>query len=145
MRISENHAESGERMLYFLMSAGILLILCGGYFIKREKQGEQGKGEDFQAVVEEQEQKNGEFIRLLAANQDLKIRLESVEDKLDGISTRLERPGQISEDKTVGPDYGAAACKIAEMKKKNMSVDDMAAALHMGKGEILFIQRLLEK
>ena len=128
-------------MRILLLTVGILLIVWGGYLVRKEKQGEET--ETFQEVLVEQGREKGDFIRLLAANQDLKERLESVENKLDGMAVRLEQV-RGDEPKT-DPDYGEAAYKIAEMTKKKLSVEEMATSLHMGKGEVLFIQKMLEK
>ena len=162
-------------MLYLLLSAGIFLILCGGYLMLREKRT---RGRIFREVVKDQDRENGDWVRLLAANQELKVQLKTVEKKLDGISARLDqaerqarpqaevrsRPVEVQpESQTVPPklqkgfsekpskgssvprDYREAACRIADMRKQNRSVEDMASSLHMEKGEILFIQGLLEQ
>ena len=154
-------------MLYLLLSAGIFLIVCGGYLMLREKRT---RGRIFREVVKDQDRENGDWVRLLAANQELKVQLKTVEKKLDGISARLDqaevrsRPVEVQpESQTVPPklqkgfsekpakgssvptDYREAACRIADMRKQNRSVEDMASSLHMEKGEILFIQGLLEQ
>ena len=193
-------------MLYLLLSVGVFLIVCGGYLILREKRT---RGMVFREVVKDQDRENGDWIRLLAANQELKEQMETVEKKLDGISDRLEQTGQQAKalakpqaevlskpqaevlskpqaevlpkpqaevlpkpqaevlskpqaevrfsplkgflakpsgkEPSARRDYREAACRIADMRKQNMSVEDMASSLHMEKGEILFIQGLLEQ
>ena len=177
-------------MLYLLLSVGVFLIVCGGYLILREKRT---RGMVFREVVKDQDRENGDWIRLLAANQELKTQLETMEKKLDGISDRLEQTGQQAKalakpqaevlskpqaevlpkpqaevlpkpqaevrfsplkgflakpsgkEPSARRDYREAACRIADMRKQNMSVEDMASSLHMEKGEILFIQGLLEQ
>ena len=78
-------------MLYLLLSVGVFLILCGGYLILREKRA---RGRIFREVVKDQDRENGDWIRLLAASQELKVQMETVEKKLDGISVRLGQTGQ---------------------------------------------------
>jgi len=165
-------------LLYLLLSVGVFLILCGGYLILREKRA---RGRIFREVVKSQSQENGDWIRLLAASQELKVQMETVEKKLDGISVRLGQTGQQVKSQAEVPsrsqtevpskpqtgnrsrsqerfpekpsgkglsvhrDYREAACRVADMRKQNKSVEDMASSLHMEKGEILFIQGLLEQ
>lgn len=139
-------------MLYFLIATGMILIFFGGYLIKKENKEH---GEIFQEIMEEQQKDNDGYIKLFALNYEMKDRLLSVEDKLDHILDRMEHVQQsqpnkpeyratpVRQDST--PDYEAAAIKIREMTDKNMSVEEMAAALNIGKGEVLLIQKLLEK
>lgn len=134
-------------MPYFVLALGIIMVFYGGYLIKKENKE---NVEVFQGLVEEQGRDKDEFIKLMAANEDLKVHLYHLESQLDHISAQLEqveedKAAQYQTDKPIGPDYWAAADKIAEMKRSNMSLDQIAASLNMGKGEVLLIQNLLEK
>ena len=121
-------------MPYFVLVMGIIIMFFGGYLIKKENKV---NGEAFQGLVEEQGRDKGGLLRLMAANEDLKNQLYHLESKLDQISAHLEqmevdKPATDHQaDRPIGPDYWAAANKIAEMKRSNMSVVHIAASLNM--------------
>ena len=115
-------------MPYFLLAAGLLLIVYGGFLLKKENQIH---GEGFHDLLAEQSRDREEYIKLLAGNQDLKLRLNSVEAKLDHVSDQLERMDQYQSRDF---DAGLAFDNI-----------DTGSSFNMEKGEVRFIQNLLEK
>ena len=124
---------------YFLLVIGLILIFIGGYLLKKENKV---KGESFQELLEEQNTDKTEYIKLLAGNQGLKIQLDTIEDKLEHISVQLELVGKEQYNNT---DCGTPAQMIESMESDRRSVEDKRTSLNLRKGEVRFIQDILEK
>ena len=127
-------------MPYFLLAIGFFLLLYGGYLLKKENNVQ---GEGFHELLEEQNRDREEYIKLLAGNQDLKGRLDSVETKLDYITGKMDLLHKSQPDCL---DCGGAANQIDTVKNKKLPMEgNTEPSLNMGKGEVRFIQNLLKK
>lgn len=142
-------------MIYVLLAAGIILILTG---IKLKDIEKHRRSEAFREVISVQERDNSEYIKLMAINQELLSRVGFIENKTEDIANNLaaiqrsvenilSMPAGSSNGREQGEAqaYSDAVYKIDKMMKSNMSVDEIATSLNMGKGEVLLIQRLLQK
>lgn len=142
-------------MIYLLLAIGILCILYGWQSIKKKRKLQE---ETFKKAIIKEERENGDYIKLLSTNHELKAQLSIIEDKVEevlvqienlqgvikGLKEEKENMDKLSQ-KQPERDYGEIARNIQEMTKQNKSVEEIATTLNMGKGEILFIRRLLEK
>lgn len=116
------------------------------------------KGQAFREVIIEKERDNPEYIQLLTMSHELKIQLSTIENKLEIMFLHMENiekekgkeqePQEniekISQEK-FPPEYREAAKQIEKMTKEEKSIEEIATAVNIGKGEVLFIQKLLEK
>lgn len=146
-------------MIYLLLVIGILCILYGWQPIKKKRTLQE---ETFREIIVKEEKGNGDYIKLLSTNHELKAQLSIIEDKIEDVLTQIENlqgtikglkeekenkkenMEQVSQEQ-LEKDYGKIARNIQEMTKQNKSVEKIATTLNMGKGEVLFIRRLLEK
>ncbi len=146
-------------MIYLLLVIGILCILYGWQPIKKKRTLQE---ETFREIIVKEEKGNGDYIKLLSTNHELKAQLSIIEDKIEDVLTQIENlqgtikglkeekenkkenMEQVSQEQ-LEKDYGEITRNIQEMTKQNKSVEKIATTLNMGKGEVLFIRRLLEK
>lgn len=148
-------------MLYALLIIGIVLIAYGLLLIRDEKQR---RGETFKEIIVEKEKDDSQYISLLASNQELTKKVNSIDTRMAEVLTgfvdiqdMLGRADQEShtkvdqeshtkaDDANINMEYGQLAQKIKRMLRANMAVDEIATDLNIGKGEVLLIQKLLEK
>lgn len=142
-------------MIYLLFVIGILCILYGRYLIKKKRELQE---ETFKEAIVKEEKDNGDYIKLLSTGHELKAQLSIIENKVENVLTQVENlQGNIkglkeekenteylSQEQTER-DYNEIARNIQKMTKQNKSVEEIATTLNMGKGEVLFIRRLLKK
>lgn len=151
-------------MIYILFIIGIIICIYGWRLMKKESKVHE---EAFKEVMLEQDKDNGEYIKLLTFNTEIKNKLVILEDKLNIVlketedikqihikeevlendsvlKTKMEPEGLFKEDANY-PNYNEAAIKIEKMTEENKSIEEMASALSMGKGEVLLLKRLLTK
>ncbi|HZK34592.1 MAG TPA: hypothetical protein VFD33_04710 [Bacillota bacterium] len=149
-------------MLYALIIIGIVLIAYGLLLIRDEKQR---RGETFKEIIVEKEKDDSQYISLLVSNQELAKKVNSIDTRMAEVLTgfvdiqdMLGRADQEShtkvdqeshtkadDDANTNMEYGQLAQKIKRMLRANMDVDEIATDLNIGKGEVLLIQKLLEK
>ena len=142
-------------MIYVLLAIGIILIITG---IKLKENETKRRGKAFREVMSVQERDKGEYIKLMALNQELLNRVGFIEQRTEeiinnlaliqhSVGNMLSMPddGSKGREQEEAQDYSDVVSKIDKMMKCNMSVDEIATSLNMGKGEVLLIQRLLQK
>lgn len=131
------------------------MMIYGWKSMGKEKEVQ---GQAFRNVMIEKERDNPEYIQLLTMNHELKTQLSTIENKLETMLLYMENiekekekkqedQGNIEEifQEKFPPEYRHRAEQIEKMTKEDKSLEEIAVALNMGKGEVLFIQRLLEK
>jgi seryl-tRNA synthetase len=115
--------------------------------------------EKFQGLLNMHNTDNEEYIRLLAANQDLKARLDSIENKLDQFMDQVEfiyknranLPGHNSADDDSTYDEEVEnldKVEAEQLTSEQIETEDTlitGPSANLGKGEVRFIQSLLEK
>ena len=74
-------------MPYFLLAAGIFLLLYGGYLLKKENNVTNA---GFRQILSRQSTEREEYISLLALSQEIKSKLDYTDNKLDHILQELE-------------------------------------------------------
>ncbi|SJZ52457.1 DUF6115 domain-containing protein [Garciella nitratireducens] len=149
-------------MLYFLLFLGILLIFYGKRSIKRK---EEVSGEAFQEILLEEQ---GKDRKALLINYELKTQLLTIQDHLEWLISKIEDLEEeikeikqekrrimegnektiekVSHKKSKSNDEQAQIMeKILKLTKEDKSIEEIASILHIGKGEVLFIQNLLKK
>lgn len=129
-------------MIYILFIIGVIICIYGWRLIKTEKRV---KGETFRDFISEQNNENGEYIKLLSLNIELKNQLNTIEDNLNILLKKTKETENLYKEDTSHPNYNEAANKIEKMTKEKKSVEEMASELGMGKGEVLLLKRLLTK
>lgn len=152
-------------MIYILFIIGIIICVYGRRLIKKEIRVH---GEAFKEVISEQNKDNGEYIKLLTINTELKNQLDIIENNLNIILKETKGIKQINfnekvqkrgsaelitkkeseslyKEKSNHPNYNEAANRIEKMAGENKSIEEMATELGMGKGEVLLLKRLLTK
>jgi hypothetical protein len=150
-------------MIYILFIIGIIICFYGWRLIKEESKIHK---DAFKEVISEQNKDNADFIKILTINTELKNQLITLEDKLNillkdtkeikhlsvndkeyGKESELTKnePESIYKEDDNYPNYNEAANKIKKMTEENKSIEEMASALSIGKGEVLLLKRLLKE
>jgi len=70
-------------MIWFLSVIGLLLVIYGGYLIKKENI--EKRGESFNQILEDKREDRDGSVELAAITYEMQARLASVEDKLDKV------------------------------------------------------------
>lgn len=141
-------------MVYILLVIGLSLVFLGLYMIQEEKKTRSRTFKDF-VVAEERD--NSDYINLLASNQDLIRKVNNLDKRLgqlqEGCEDIREILGLLSEEsptvengeKETDIVYGDLEKRVEKMLRANMTVDEIATALNIGKGEVLLLKNLLVK
>ncbi|HHY81535.1 MAG TPA: hypothetical protein GX505_02520 [Clostridiales bacterium] len=125
-------------MPYLLLSVGIILLIYGGYLLKKEND----VNRSFQELLDEQNRDKGDYVKLLAANLEVKTRLDSLETRLEYILDRLD---QIHKSASIDSDWDTAANQAGTIEAGVLPEKITKTSLNMGRGEVRFIQSLLKK
>lgn len=140
-------------MIYILLVIGIVIILFGWHLTKKQEIEQQGL---FKEVLVQEKDHNQEYIKLQVLLYDLKDQISSIEDKLDKnlmidkgntedevVDDLKQESIQKENKKDVSSDYNIILDEVKEMIKENKTVEEMAAHLNLGKGEVILLKNLL--
>lgn len=143
-------------MPYFLLVLGLFLLFYGGYLLKKENND---RKEEFRELLDIQNADNKEYVKLLAVNQELKTQLGSIENKLTQFLNQVEFAHKYRQNR---PEYYSASDNLDEadaaqstdktesvhLASEQTETEDTVrtgASANLRKGEVRFIQNLLEK
>jgi hypothetical protein len=128
-----------KELPYLLPVIGFILILYGGYLLKKESKEQ---GTEFKELLDKQNRDSEEYNKPAAKNQDIKNRLDSVESKLGRILDILE---SMCRHQPGCPGYVSTVDKAEKVNNEELSAEDTDTSRNMGKGEVKYIQNLLRK
>lgn len=142
-------------MPYFLLAAGIFLLLYGGYLLKKENNVTNA---GFRQILSRQSTEREEYISLLALSQEIKSKLDYTDNKLDHILQKLEAANKSQaadpEEYASNADYtddglldreGTRGSDEAPPEDTGADPDDAGARPNMEKGELKYIRKLLKE
>ncbi|MTI65701.1 MAG: hypothetical protein FH753_03785 [Firmicutes bacterium] len=138
-------------MIYLCLVVGIIITIYG--FILSNKEDIL----DFDEILNNQDVSDLEFNNSLNNELDYDDDFKDIKNKLDYVIEKLENKDndnikedvkeekKPSDESKLSDDTNKLIKKINSLKEKDYTLDDIAKELNMGKGEVLFLQRLEKK